>query len=200
MIGRHFGRLLVLFEVEARNGHRHFLCRCSCGEQKEVSQCNLATGRSQSCGCLMRELNRKRSTTHGHCTRTGRTAEYNTWSSMIQRCENPNNGWYASYGGRGITVSQRWHSFAAFLDDMGPRPRGRTLDRKNNDGNYEPGNCRWATASQQRANCRAHNASGVRGVYKDGKKWRACLGDRYLGMFSDLGSAAEARRVAEESL
>ena len=91
--------------------------------------------------------------TEGRLTMTTHKPTYSSWASMIQRCTNPNAGGYHRYGGRGIRVCERWRdSYAAFLADVGPRPPGRTLDRINNDGNYEPGNCRWATKSEQRIN------------------------------------------------
>lgn len=93
--------------------------------------------------------------THGHgSAKNGRTPTYNTWMNMIQRCTNANAPGYKHYGGRGITVCERWLKFENFLADMGERPEGLTLDRIDNDGNYEPGNCRWATCEQQNANRR----------------------------------------------
>ncbi len=94
-------------------------------------------------------------TTHGHSAAGVTSREYRTWSAMIQRCTNPRYDGYRNYGGRGIEVCERWRTFANFLADMGPRPDGTSLDRVNNDGNYEPGNCRWATRSEQNSNQRA---------------------------------------------
>lgn len=91
---------------------------------------------------------------HGECSRSGRSPAYTSWDCMIQRCTNPNKARYPDYGGRGIKVCARWFSFQNFLADMGPRPDGMTLDRKENNGNYTPNNCRWATADEQYANQR----------------------------------------------
>lgn len=91
---------------------------------------------------------------HGHCPASGPTPMYQSWAMMISRCTNPNVKRYVDYGARGIRVCDRWMSFANFLEDMGNRPEGKTLDRINNDGNYEPGNCRWATRDQQARNTR----------------------------------------------
>lgn len=158
LAGRVFTRLTVLSLSSERSSSRgaKFVCKCSCGETVTVSRSSLLQGNTKSCGCLKREDSSERltqmKTTHGM---TG-SNEYHIWSSMIQRCTNPENGAYDQYGGRGISVCSRWrNSFESFYADMGPRPSvEHTLDRRDCDGNYEPGNCRWVTWDIQQNNRR----------------------------------------------
>lgn len=149
--GRRFGRLTVIRFSRLKGGRQTWICLCDCGVQKEIIGRYLKSGRSTSCGCYRQELATKNATIHGY---TG-TREFASWTSAIDRCTNPNSPKFKHYGGRGITMCQRWReSFTAFISDMGPRPPKMSLDRINNDGNYEPGNCRWATQSQQCKNRR----------------------------------------------
>lgn len=126
-------------------------CACDCGAALVVKKAYLISGDTASCGCLRREKAAALKKSHGKA-HSGST--YDIWVLMRQRCNNPNANGFRYYGGRGIAVCQRWDSFEAFLHDMGERPPGLTLDRINPDGNYEPGNCRWATWETQNRNKR----------------------------------------------
>lgn len=154
LTGRRFGKLVVIRATTKRK--RRYIqweCTCDCGASKTVISSELLHGHTKSCGCLCREETGKRFRTHGK----SRSKAYWVWNSMIQRCQNKNRESYKYWGGLGVKVCKRWHTFENFLEDMGKPPPGRSLDRwPNNDGDYEPSNCRWATASEQRRNQRGY--------------------------------------------
>lgn len=150
LVGRKFGRLTALSIARSdRNSGTFWCCRCDCGTTKTISARCLVGGRSTSCGCRVLE----RVTRHGHACNSsgvGESPTYISWRSMIHRCQNPSHRSWRRYGGRGIRVCKLWLTFTNFLADMGERPPGTSLDRyPDNDGNYEPGNCRWATPKEQ---------------------------------------------------
>ena len=152
LTGKVFGRLTVLSFAGMSKWHTSmWLCRCECGSEKSILANALKTGNTRSCGCLQPDVVRENGTTHGQ---TG-TLTFSTWRSMINRCYTPGTNSYERYGGTGITVCRRWRDdFFAFLADMGERPSKKyTIDRyPNQAGNYEPGNCRWATCTENNRN------------------------------------------------
>lgn len=156
-VGDRYGRLMVraVYPVSfayRRQRHRQFVCECDCGEMHVAKGKRLRNGAVKSCGCLHQEGPWKVS--HGEGSKPTRSAEYICWTGMKQRCLNSGHDSYPRYGGRGIRVCDRWlASFEDFLADMGRKPTpAHSIDRENNDGNYEPGNCRWATGVEQQAN------------------------------------------------
>lgn len=146
--GQRFDRLVVVKSIGVRRRYNHYLCRCDCGNEVEVRSARLSSGNTRSCGCLRTERRINQLSKHGGYG----TPTYQSWRRMKERCLNPENGSYPRYGGRGVTVCERWMSFKNFLADMGERPKGMTLERRDNDGNYEPDNCVWATPKQQARN------------------------------------------------
>lgn len=153
--GTVFGRLVVIGAAPRRSGdtRAYWTCRCDCGTVIEVSGKNLRTEITQSCRCLQRDRLSVAIRKHGHSLRGQKTRTYATWRGMLERCRNPKNKKFPQYGGRGISACKAWRdSFASFLNDMGERPIGRTLDRIDNRFGYFMSNCRWATPKEQAAN------------------------------------------------
>jgi len=166
--GDRFG-LLTAIELGPylyRTKQRTWKCRCDCGREIVVRQDCLRSGNTASCGCQRKEhaaeAARRRCTTHGQ----SKIAEYFVWKTMKARCLNPRNSEFKNYGGRGIWVCDRWRtSFVAFIQDLGLRPSpAHSIDRINNDGNYEPENCRWAIGKEQARNTRANHRITIDGV------------------------------------
>ena len=180
MVGEVFGRWTVKSDAiikQKTSGRTYKLvtCECSCGTVRDVEFYNLVAGLSKSCGCS-REKGR---VTHGG----SQLPEYQPWLSMIQRCENPNNPSFRLYGARDIRVVESWRKFENFYADMGPRPSPRhSIDRIDNDGNYEPGNCRWATRTEQSRNRRNNRVIEYGGQKKCLAEWNSesCLGGDIL--------------------
>jgi hypothetical protein len=183
LCGQRFGRWRVLRYAGAipfgSGVASAWECVCDCGTKRTVAGVNLVTGRSASCGCLAVDRCREVVTTHGHSSGGEQSPEYMAWSHMLRRCTNPNNKDFADYGGRGIQVCAQWRSdFIKFLEDIGPKPSPKhTLDRfPNNNGNYEPGNVRWATRREQARNRRSNRVITFRGISRPLVEWAEDIG------------------------
>lgn len=151
LAGMRFGRLTVIRFACREKRTTKWACRCDCGSERIVHSHSLMRGRTTSCGCYNREQSGSRFKKHG----MKHTREFNIWVLAKQRCFNPKSTAYKNYGGRGITMSEEWrHDFVRFYGDMGPCPPGMTIERVDNDGNYESGNCVWTTREQQNRNTR----------------------------------------------
>ena len=204
LAGQIFGRLTVeTYAGEQKNRH-YWRCLCVCGVERVVRGDSLKSGATGSCGCLRDERTSAANTTHGK----SQAPEYLIHKNMKSRCYNEKDKRYPDYGGRGITVCDRWlSSFGSFYTDMGDRPAAAlSIDRIDNDGDYEPGNCRWATSSEQNINKRTprNNTSGCKGVYWDNhhQKWRAQINidgvQTNIGYFTDKMEAVASRKRAEK--
>lgn len=202
-LGSVFGRLTVIEETrKARKtgSVRAYVCECSCGASLTVAVYDLKNEHTQSCGCLHRERTSEAKRIHG----ASHTSLYYTWQGMIERCYNPKNKSFDGYGARGITVCAEWKgSYLAFLAAVGDRPAGMTLERKDVNGNYEPGNVVWATPLQQARNKRprASNIIGLSGV-RPTKHGTFSVSFRVHGKhitrhYKTLFDAAAARRSLE---
>jgi len=172
LTGQQFGRLTVIKRVENDKYDRtQWLCKCDCGHNIITKSYYLRSGDTQSCGCLKKELVSKRFYIHGHTINHDSSNTYETWSHMIQRCNNPNNKRYKDYGGRGIKVCEKWTKFEGFLQDMGKRPEVMTLDRVDNDGDYCKENCKWSTRKEQQRNTRKNRLITINGITKCIAEW-----------------------------
>lgn len=193
-VGQVYGKYTVIREAARRKNSegqyviRAFLCVCECGVQKEVLLYSLRHHRSTSCGCDSRERAILARLTHGESKRTEQksSATYNTWSGMVNRCTNVRNKDYKRYGARGIRVCDRWRKFENFKADMGERPVGTTIDRINNNGDYSPQNCRWATIKQQNRNTRVTRFLTYKGERRPLPEWAEIVGIKYVTLLGRL--------------
>lgn len=188
-----FGRLTVIGPAARRGYSRYVLCRCECGRTKEVYYQNLKHSRIRSCGCLKQEVQTATHATHCHTIGGKQSPEFMTWCHIRARCNNHRNKDYHRYGGRGIRVCDEWEaSFETFLRDMGPRPSPKhSIDRKENNGNYEPSNCRWATAAEQSRNTSQNRMFDFRGQ-------RLCLSD--IATMTGVNAVTLHRRLKTMSI
>ncbi len=167
LIGQKFGRLTVVQKIDNDKwGHHQWLCKCNCEDKNAVTVLgnSLKNNKTKSCGCLQKEIVTKIMTKHGHSKRGKESRTYRSRIDMIQRCSNPNNKYWQDYGGRGITVCQRWlNSFLNFLEDMGEAPPGLQLDRIKNGKGYYKKNCHWVTSKINNRNKRNSRSIIVNG-------------------------------------
>jgi hypothetical protein len=191
IIGQKFGRLTIINEAGKQYGIRCWNVLCDCGNHKVVSGYSIRIGATKSCGCLRREVASASKTTHDRYN----TREHNSWRGMIERCNNPKNNHFHVYGGRGITVCDRWMEFNNFLEDMGEKPSpNHQIDRIDNDGIYSPSNCKWSTRSENARNKQnsvkvnylgremsIHEASELSGIHFATLKSRLKMGQDLFG-------------------
>ena len=169
--GDKYGRLTAIRFDHKRRSHQCWLFRCDCGNKKVIEVAKVKSGHTKSCGCLQQE----KMTTHGMTY----SKEYNSWVGMKQRCLNKNHSSYKDYGGRGITICKRWLKFENFFADMGEKPEGTSIDRIDNNGNYEPSNCKWATQKQQNNNMRRNHLLTYKNRTMTMSQWAKEMGINY---------------------
>ena len=195
--GDRYGRFTIVREVESVNYKRRFLCRCDCGNEKIVKLGDMKFGGTISCGCYCRENNRKliseRSTTHG----LSHTPLYKVWLGMKSRCYNPNATPYKNYGGRGITVCEEWLEHEPFYKwgMANGYESGLTIERINNDGNYEPGNCKWATYREQANNNRRNTKVQIGDRTESLTTWLRLLGLSSSTIYKRLNKGWSAEKA-----
>lgn len=166
LIGQRFGDLLVIARAENLSPKNpRWLCKCDCGGEAKAQRADLINGRTTSCGCWKKEAKK----THGQATKGKISKAYRVWADMKKRCLNKNNKSYPDYGGRGITVCERWMKFENFYADMG-RPNG-TIDRIDNEKGYSPDNCKWSTRQEQNTNRRDTVYITFNGITKPRAEW-----------------------------
>jgi hypothetical protein len=194
--GRVYGRLTVLRRGDNTAGRKaRWHCLCLCGKETLVHAGDLQSGATQSCGCVKNRKTGDRARTHG---KSG-TTTHRVWQNMRSRCENPNVAAYKNYGGRGITVCAAWVcSFENFLADMGERPPGHSLERRNNEAGYSPENCYWATRAEQARNRRDNKWLTARGETMVQRDWAKRLGITSASLKERLDKGWSVERACTE--
>lgn len=180
MVGQRFG-ILTVIESGGRNsrGRRIWICKCDCGTTKCFRHDHLNAGLSKSCGCVATSKIVRQSTRHGQATRGHVTPEYRAWQAMRKRCEDAQCKAFKWYGARGIRVCERWQTFENFIRDMRARPSAKhSLDRIDVNGNYEPGNCRWATWREQQNNRSNNRKIVINGESMTANEWSRRTGTK----------------------
>lgn len=187
--GQKFSRLIVLgFAEKSQSGESKWYCRCNCGNITKVYSMCLKNGSTTSCGCFCIERTKKEKTKHGNKTKGNATPTYMSWQSMRGRCQNPKDSCFSDYGGRNIQVCERWQSFENFLADMGERPKGMTLDRKENNKGYFKENCRWATTIEQANNKRSNHLLTYNEKTQNVTQWAEETGIKQSVLYARINS------------
>jgi len=172
LTSKRFGMLVVLCQAQSIKERTRWVCRCDCGEEKVIYATHLVRGNTKSCGCNRGKSAGGKITKHG----LSKTPEYSSWVHMMRRCYNPRDDRYQDYGGRGITVCERWHDPLQFYKDMGPRKKHQSIDRIDVNCDYSPDNCRWASPKEQQNNRRCSRLISHAGESKTLSQWAQCLG------------------------
>lgn len=199
LTGRVFGRLTVLEKIGRRQNQGLWLCLCECGNKTGATGQQLRDEKTQSCGCLLASKRVEAHKTHG----MSKTAEYAIWRGIRTRCNNPTTRAYKDYGGRGIFVCESWDKpdgFVAFMSDMGPRPLGCSVERRDNDGPYSPDNCYWATRAEQNRNRRNNHYIEVNGKSQTIKDWANELGCTPASIYRRLKLGWPAERAVTQPM
>ena len=194
LTGQKFGRLFVTGHAVNKSRKTFWHVRCDCGVARIVMGTHLRRGNTTSCGCKGRETLNKRNVTHGF---TG-TKTYVCWQNMRKRCQDSRNVAFEYYGGRGITVCERWRKFENFLQDMGVQPPGLTIERIDNNAGYSPGNCKWATYLEQSSNSRKSRLLTSQGMTLTMRQWDKKLGRSEGRVALRLRRGWSVRRALEE--
>lgn len=195
-IGDRYGRLVVVSFAGVRDESR-WNCLCDCGVRFEARTQLLRNGRVKSCGCLKREINSRLRGVARHGM--SKSPEWGVWKGMRRRCSNPKDPRFVDYGGRGIRVCDRWQSFDNFIADMGRRPAaGFDIDRTNNNGDYEPSNCRWVPRAVNLRNTRRNRRLTFRGETMTAAEWAKRLGLHTATLYSRLDYGWSTERALTE--
>ncbi len=182
LTGQKFNRLTVIEFAEIRRGRAYWLCQCECGKNLIADGHQISSGSTKSCGCWHKDRWHKVITKHGKQN----TRTYKIWAGVKKRCTNPNAQNWKYYGGRGIKLAEEWHTFEGFLADMGEAAEGMTIERIDNDGDYCPENCKWATVKEQARNMKTNVLVEWNGEKKTIAEWAEILGMKYTTLKNRL--------------
>ncbi len=196
--GQRIGNLVIQkLAKKDKYGHSHWECLCDCGNKKIAAWSSLCDGIPSSCGCQTSKVRSEARITHGRTN----SSEYAIWRGIKRRCYNPKNEAFSDYGGRGITMCERWlTSFENFFEDMGERPHGLSINRKNNDGNYEPENCEWATTKEQQNNRRSNRLIEFNGRTQTMSEWATEIGLKHCTLWRRFHNGWSIEKCLTEKL